>query len=79
MLTKYFEAAMQHAVYEQLSTGVWFGSIPGFQGLWAEGDTRGECAEDLRAALEVWVMVGIYRHHRLPIVDGIDLAVAEAA
>jgi predicted RNase H-like HicB family nuclease len=79
MLTRYFEAAMKRAEYEDLGDEGWYGHIPGFQGLWAEGPSQAECSENLRAALEVWVMVGLYFHDPLPVVDGLDLSVRTAA
>ncbi len=79
MLTKYFEVAMCRAHYEQMNDGSWWGEIPGFDGLWAQALSPEACVEELRSTLEDWVLVGVYLHHNIPIVDGIDLNVKKAA
>ncbi len=41
MLTKYIQAALHRASYKILpDDGTFFGEIPGFQGVWANADTR---------------------------------------
>jgi hypothetical protein len=37
------------------------------------------CREELREVLEDWILVGLRTHHRLPVVDGIDLNIADVA
>jgi predicted RNase H-like HicB family nuclease len=77
-LTDYFEAAMRRANYEMLEDGEgFFGSIPELQGVWGHGTTLEECRRELRSALEDWVLVGLYRRHPIPPVDGLDLNVQE--
>jgi hypothetical protein len=41
MLTKYIEAAMRRAGYEKIEDGTYFGTIPGFQGVWGNAKTVG--------------------------------------
>jgi predicted RNase H-like HicB family nuclease len=81
MLTEYFEASMKKARYEILTDDKsFYGSIPGFQGVWANNPTLEGCRQELREALEDWVMISISRHLPLPIVDRIELKIpAEAA
>jgi len=78
MLTGYIRAAMRRANYEILpDDGSFFGSIPGFAGVWANAPTLEACRDELAEVLEDWILLGISRHDPLPIVDGIDLTVKE--
>ena len=55
MLTEYFEAAMKKARYEILTDDKsFYGSIVGFQGVWANGPTLEVCRAELRETLEDW-------------------------
>jgi predicted RNase H-like HicB family nuclease len=73
MLTEYLQAAMRHAEYEDLGAEGWFGHIPGFDGLWANGATHEDTQQELRSTLEDWVLLGVRLGHRLPVAEGIDL------
>lgn len=76
MLTDYFEAAMNKAVYEILPDDrSYYGSIPGFQGVWANARTLEDCRRELRETLEDWVMISIARHLPLPVVDNLELKI----
>jgi len=79
LLTAYLDAAMQRAFYEQTADGSWWGNIPGFKGLWADAPTQDQCREELRSALEDWVVFSLRRGHPVPQVDGIDLTITEVA
>jgi len=79
MLTKYIDAAMRRAEYEDLGDEGWFGHIPGFQGLWANAPTLDEARQELRSTLEDWLLIGLRLGHPIPIVDGIDLNVRSVA
>ncbi len=46
MLTKYIEAAMKRARYELIEDGTFYGSIPGFDGVWANAATLEGCREE---------------------------------
>ena len=63
-LSAYFEAAMSHAEFETLpdNEGV-FGHIPGLDGLWANAPTVTACRDELKSALEDWVLVGLQLGH----------------
>ena len=73
MLTEYIESALRHAHYELMENGRFFGSIPPCRGTWAEGTTLEECREELKGALECWILVGLRHGDTLPVIDGIDL------
>ena len=80
MLTKYIAAAMRHAKYELLEDGEgYFGSIPGLEGLWAQGDTLDACRDELKSALEDWLLFSLSRQQPVPVMDGVDLTVREVA
>jgi len=73
MLTEYIEHAMRKAHYQLMENGRFFGSIASCPGCWGEGATLEECRDDLRAALECWIMVGMRHGDELRAIDGIDL------
>ena len=74
MLTSYIPAAMRRATYEILSGGAFYGEIPGFEGVWANGTTLEACREELQEVLEGWILLGHRMGHTLPIVEGIAMA-----
>lgn len=55
MSNEYDDKAMQHAAYEQIEVGTYFGRIPGFKGVWANQPTEKECRQELREVLEGWM------------------------
>jgi predicted RNase H-like HicB family nuclease len=73
MLTDYIAAAMKRATYELLEDGTYFGRIPGFKGVWGNAKTLEDCRRELQETLEGWLILGIEKHARLPVVDGIRL------
>ncbi|MGH2584332.1 MAG: type II toxin-antitoxin system HicB family antitoxin [Dehalococcoidia bacterium] len=73
MFADYVHAAMHRATYELLEDGTFFGSIPGFQGVWSNADTLEVCRDELAEVLEDWILLGIWLHHELPVIDGLDL------
>jgi len=76
MLTEYIKAAMHQAKYEILEDdGTFYGSIPGFQGVYANAETLEGCRDQLGEVLEGWIFLNLADQTPLPIVDGINLAV----
>jgi len=73
MLIEYVQSAMELAHYEIMEDGRYWGEIPPLQGVWAEGATLEECRQALREVLEDWLLVGVRRGHRIPVIAGIDL------
>ncbi len=74
IFTEYFAAAMKRANYEMLEDdGTYFGSIRGFRGVWANAETLEVCRNELLEVLEGWVLLGLKKSDRLPVVDGISL------
>ena len=76
MFAEYLQAAMRHAVYERIEDGTYFGSIPGFQGVWSDAATLEEAQAELAEVLEEWILFRISRQLDLPEVDGHTLAYA---
>lgn len=80
MLTNYIRASMRLAKYEILSDdGIFYGEIPGFDGVYANADTLEACRDELEEVLEEWILFRISRNLSLPIVDGIELIIKEVA
>lgn len=79
MITEYVTLAMRHARYEVLEDGTYFGDIPGFEGLWANGPTQPECARELHDTLEDWILLNVADHSPLPVIDGLSLEVGKPA
>jgi predicted RNase H-like HicB family nuclease len=83
MLTEYIRAVMAQATYELLPEGEgYYGEITALPGVWANGPTLELCREELRHALEGWLVLGLRLGHPLPVLAGIDLnapLVAESA
>ena len=80
MLTKYIQAAMNHAHYEILpDDGSYYGEIPGFEGVYANATQLEACREELQEVLEEWLLLRVSRHLPLPQVDGINLDIKEVA
>jgi predicted RNase H-like HicB family nuclease len=74
MLTKYIEAAMRRAEYEKLEDGTYYGEIPGFEGVLGNAQSLEECREDLRDALEGWLILGLwYQDEDLPVLGKLSL------
>ncbi len=80
MLTDYIRASMARAKYETLpDSGTYYGSIPGFQGVWANAPTLEACRKELQEVLEDWILLALRRTEPLPVIDGIDLNVRDVA
>ena len=64
---------MKRAQYELLDDKTFYGSNPGFQGVWANEATAEACREELQEGVEDWIMLGVSLSHELPAIDGIEL------
>ena len=74
MFAQYLDKAMRHAQIEQIEQiedGSYFGSIPGFQGVWSNAATEDASRQELREVLEGWILLQIADHTPLPTVDGL--------
>lgn len=57
MLTDYISQKLIRARYKILEDGIYFGEIPGLQGVWASEKTLEKCRETLREVLEEWLIL----------------------
>ncbi|OGP66583.1 MAG: hypothetical protein A2170_17645 [Deltaproteobacteria bacterium RBG_13_53_10] len=73
MLIEYINKAMSKAVYEKLEDNIYSGKIPQTPGVIAFGETLYQCQEELRSALEGWLIVKIRHGDKLPVIQGINL------
>ncbi len=73
LFAKYVGSAMKRAQYKRREDGTWFGSIPGFQGVWADNNTPEECERELKEVLEGWLIYSFQHNLDVPEVDGIVL------
>jgi predicted RNase H-like HicB family nuclease len=74
MIKEYLDKAMHLATYEKLEDGSYFGTIPGFQGLWGNAETLEACRDDLYGALEDWLILSLWLNdENLPVMGKIAL------
>ncbi|HLQ43856.1 MAG TPA: type II toxin-antitoxin system HicB family antitoxin [Planctomycetaceae bacterium] len=80
MLTAYLQAALRRAHYEIVAEdGLYYGEIRVCPGVYATAPTLEECRQQLQEVLEEWVLFRVHRHLKLPVVDGVKLAVKKEA
>lgn len=80
MLTEYIQAAMASAHYEIIEDErTFWGEIPGFKGVWGKAATLEKCRGELKGALEEWIIFRFKNNLELPVIEGIDLNIAEQA
>ena len=80
MLTEYISAALHKAHYELLSEDkLYYGEIPGFEGVYATAENLEDCREELRSVLEDWLLLSIYKNLPIPVIDNISLEVKHVA
>jgi len=72
MLLEYIDNAMKKATYEKLEDGTYFGKIPDCPGVLAFHSTLFGCQEELRSALEGWLMVKLRHGDVIPVIE-VDL------
>ena len=78
MLTEYIQKAMGLAHYEIIEDeGTYWGEISDLQGVWGKAKTLEKCRDELREALEEWIVFRLKNNLDLPVIEGIDLNIAE--
>ena len=74
MFTEYVAKAMHRAAYEVVDDGTFVGSIAGFDGVLGAGSSVEACRDDLRKALEDWLVLGLWMNDEsLPKLGRLDL------
>jgi predicted RNase H-like HicB family nuclease len=59
MMIEYINTAIENAEYKKLEDGTWFVEIPGYEGVWANGDNIEACRRELMEVLEEWLLLKI--------------------
>lgn len=73
ILSDFISKALSKATYEKLEDDSYAGRIPVCVGVVAFGRSLRICEEELQSTLEDWVLVGLKKGHKIPVVEGIDL------
>ena len=66
MLTEFIAKQLKRARYKLLKDGTYFGEIPGLRGVWANAKNLETCREELRSALEDWVLFKLKDGDEIP-------------
>ncbi|MEK7516898.1 MAG: type II toxin-antitoxin system HicB family antitoxin [Patescibacteria group bacterium] len=56
MISEFVAKKLKAARYKLLKDGSYFGEIPGLKGVWANAKNLEECREELKSALEDWML-----------------------
>ena len=70
ILSRYVEAALQHADYERDEHGVVVAQIPGADGFYAQGDTFEQARENLQDVIEGNVILALQLGWEIPTIEG---------
>ena len=79
MIFEYCKKVIEKAEYKKLEDGTWFAEIPGFQGVWANGERVEECRKELFTVLEEWIILKLRDKDPIPEVDGLRVEIKELA
>ncbi len=66
MLSEYTVKKLKQARYKLLKNGSYFGEIPGLRGVWANAKGLEDCREELRSALEDWLLFKLKEGDAIP-------------
>ena len=66
MLSEYISKKLKTARYKLLKDGTYFGQIPGSRGVWANAKSLEDCREELRSALEDWLLFKLKEGDAVP-------------
>ena len=79
MITEYCQKALKKAQYRKLEDGTWFAEIPGFTGVWANGESVEGCRIELIDVLEEWLILKLRDQDTIPQVEGLRLEIRKVA
>ena len=79
MIIEYCNKAIEKAEYRKLEDGTWFAEIPGFKGVWANGDSVEECRRELLDVLEERLVLKLRDKDPIPTVDGLKIEIRDVA
>ncbi len=66
MLSEFITKKLKEARYKLLKNGSYFGAIPGLKGVWANAKNLEDCREELRSALEDWLLFSVKEGDLIP-------------
>ena len=66
MLTEYISQKLNKAKYKIIENGLYFGEIPGLQGVWASEKNLEKCRHSLKEVLEEWIVLKLKDGDSLP-------------
>lgn len=68
MISDYINVAMGKAHYELLpDDNLYYGEIPGFDGVYATAENLEDCRAELRIILQDWLLLSIHENLPLPV------------
>lgn len=73
MYDRYLQKALIRADYKVLDNGEWFVSIPGFDGVWANGESVEETRNELIEVLEEWLLLKLKDNDLIPFFDSLEI------
>jgi predicted RNase H-like HicB family nuclease len=74
VLSKYLDEAMKRAEYEITEESMFWGHIPGFQGVWAHESTLEAYRIELRSVLEDWILLKLWDNDSdIPVLGKLNL------
>lgn len=66
MLSEYLEKQLKKARFKKLEDGSYFGSIPGFRGVWSNKRNLNAAKKELQEVLEEWLFLKVRNKERIP-------------
>ena len=80
MLRRYIDTALHRARYELLAEDeLFYGEVPGLDGVYAEAATLEACRDELESVVEEWLLLRISRRLPIPPLDDVDVQVPLAS
>ncbi|MEW6234683.1 MAG: type II toxin-antitoxin system HicB family antitoxin [Candidatus Omnitrophota bacterium] len=68
MLARYLDKPMEQSHFEKIEEeGIYWGEIPGLQGVWAKDATLEGCRNELREALSDWIALRLRLGLSMPV------------
>lgn len=77
MLIEYIQSALEKAEYKRLEDMTWFAEIPGYEGVWANGESVEKCRKELMEVLEEWLLLKVKDGDAVPKIEGIEMSIKE--
>ena len=80
MINDYLHAAMRRAIYQFLPNDkVYYGEIPGFEGVYATSANLEDCRQELLSVLEDWILFSVSKNIPVPVFGNMSLEVKKVA